>query len=385
MTLQQVFSNPARVLTHIVTLIVLILVLVFNWTFTKPTLHQLFDFGSFLASGQAAIRGGNPYMLNAPLVYRINSQRSGQTLVSPNLNPPVALVFFTALSRLDPMKAVSLWRGITVILFCAGLALLCISHPEATNLLRVVWALTIASLWTTIALGQLYAFLLIFVASAWVLAEKRYDKLAGVAIGIVIAIKPNFCFWLVLLSIAGYWSIAISAVITTLTFSVLPLVIWGPEVYRQWLTALANYPSLGLLIAGNSSFSSLAARVEVPLLGVAISLLFVGVSFYFMRSKAKTLHRIHEFGIVGSILLSPWSWVGYTMLTLPIFFSRAQWNWYFVISAGLLAFPYLLILNFFQQSVLHSVVFGWLYGWGLVFLLAGLAKEHMDSNRLANT
>jgi hypothetical protein len=227
---------------------------------------------------------------------------------------------------------------------------------------------------------------LIFVTAAWILAEKRYDKLAGIALGVLIAIKPNFCFWLALLAIAGYWTMAVSAVITGLTLSLLPVALWGPGVYVQWLTAVAHYPSLGLLIAGNSSFASLAARLGLPYLGLAISLLFVAVSFYFVYRKERSLQRINALGIVGSILLSPWAWVGYSMLTLPIFFSKPRWNWYIKVAAGLLAFPYLVTLYFFQQSFFHSVLFGWLYGWGLVFLLGGLAKDNMDllSSRLAS-
>jgi hypothetical protein len=380
MTLRQAFGNPARILTPIITLLVLTLALALNWISTKPALNQLLDFGSFLASGKEAIQGGNPYSLNSPLVFRIHSQQTRQTLVSPNLNPPVSIVFFAALSRLEPIKAVWIWRLVTVILFCVGLAMLAMSHPESKNLLRLVWALTIASLWTTIALGQVYAFLLIFVAAAWLLAEKHYDKLAGLAIGVVVAIKPNFCFWLALLLIAGYWTMAVTAVLTGLTLSLLPVMLWGPGIYVQWLTALANYPSLGLLIAGNSSFTSLAARLGIPLLGWTISLLFLSFSLYFAYRNKGAFQRIHALGIVGSILLSPLSWVGYSMLTLPIFFSKAHWNWYLNVAAGLLAFPYVITLYFFQNSLFHSVLFGWLYGWGLVFLLAGLAKDKTDSS-----
>jgi hypothetical protein len=127
-----------------------------------------------------------------------------------------------------------------------------------------------------------------------------------------------------------------------------------------------------LLIAGNSSLQSLTARFGSSTPGTVLSVLLVGVGLYFAYHNKYSLNKINALGIVGSLLISPFSWAGYTILTLPIFFSRSQWNWQYKLSAAMLSFPYLVILYFFQKSFFNSVLFGWLYGWGLLLILVEL-------------
>jgi len=175
-----------------------------------------------------------------------------------------------------------------------------------------------------------------------------------------------------LLGLTGYTVTVLTAVMTALALSIVPVLILGPGSYQQWLTALTSYPSIGLLIAGNTSFQSLTARFGSAFLGTILSLLFIGVSLYFARRHKLSLNQINTLGIIGSLLVSPFSWVGYTILTLPIFFSRVNWSWQHRLSAAILSFPYIFVLYFFQKSLFSSVLFGWLYGWGLLLIVTEL-------------
>jgi hypothetical protein len=217
----------------------------------------------------------------------------------------------------------------------------------------------------------------------WIFTENRYSKLAGIMLGTIIAIKPNFIFWLLLLGVAGQITTILSAAVTVLVLSLLPIAFFGPQIYQQWLTALSNYPSIGLLIAGNSSLQSLTAWFGSAIPGLVLSVFLVIVSVNlayhskYIPSKANTL------GIVGSLLISPFSWAGYTILTLPILLSKPRWNRWHLLAAIALSFPYLLILYLFQQSLFSSILFGWLYGWGLLLILLDLIihkdEESSDS------
>jgi hypothetical protein len=386
MTVEQPFSVP-RFLLFSPVYVLLSLAIVLSITSTQPALSHLLDFGSFIAAGRAAAAGKNPYASDSSLVYRVQSQDTAQVLPSPNLNPPLSVLLFMALSSSEPMKAVSGWRILTALLFAAGLFVLTRFYPHSMNPMRIVWAISLAGFWHTIALGQIYAPLFVLAIGVWILCEREAFKLAGLMLGILIAIKPNFVLWLALLGFAGYTTAALSAAITALVVSLLPILTFGAQIYQQWLKALSDYPSSGLQIAGNSSFQSLTARFGSSEPGLVICALFIGLSLYFVYRHKKSLNKINALGIAGSLLISPFSWVGYTILVLPIFFSKSKWNWQDTVSAAAFSFPYVLILYFFQKSFLNSILFGWLYGWGLLLIVAGLIFDRDDrffNNSLGN-
>jgi hypothetical protein len=72
---------------------------------------------------------------------------------------------------------------------------------------------------------------------------------------------------------------------------------------------------------------------------------------------------------VTSLLISPIAWTGYTLLTLPILYERAQWKWPHWAAAFIFAVPFFYPLTLFLKSFFHFVFFGWFYGWGLLLIL----------------
>jgi hypothetical protein len=44
-----------------------------------------------------------------------------------------------------------------------------------------------------------------------------------------------------------------------------------------------------------------------------------------------------------------------------------------------------LTLFFFQKSLLHSVLFGWLYGWGLILIVSELIFNQEDNHYASTT
>ena len=359
----------------------LALVTILNLISIQPALGALLDFGSFISAGKAAREGQDPYTTDSPLVFQVDSQNSDQTLPSPNLNPPVSVFFFRPLADVNPAKAVLLWRVISTVMFVSGVFILARSYPEFTNPVRILWALNLAGFWNTIALGQIYAPIFLLAIGVWIFTENKYSILAGIMLGTIIAIKPNFIFWLLLLGVAGQTATILSAAVTALVLSLLPIAFFGPQIYQQWLMAISNYPLIGLLIAGNSSLQSLTARFGSAIPGLVLSVLLVIVSLSLAHRRKYIPSKANTLGIVGSLLISPFSWAGYTILTLPILLSKSRWNWRLILAAGALSFPYLLILYLFQQSLFSSVLFGWLYGWGLLLILIDLIINNDEESR----
>ena len=377
MAARQPFIVPTRLITILAICCVLGVIILLNIVGLQPALRGLLDFGSFIAAGREAAAGGNPYRADSPLVYTVESSDTGQRLPSPNLNPPVSVLFFWGLAQVEPLRAVSGWRWISALFFAGGIIALGWWYQRFTTPVRIVWAVCLAGIWNTLALGQIYAPLFLATIGAWLLMEKGRSLLAGILLGFLIAIKPNFLLWLLLLAVAGQTRTVLSAAGTGMVLSLLPISVLGAQVYRQWLDALQDYPALGLTIAGNSSLQSLAARLGVEQLGIVLSLTLAGAVLVYMyrRRTSLDLHAINSVGIISSILISPFSWPGYTVLTLPILLARPRWNWLEKAAAACLVFPYLLILYFFRDSAFHSILFGWLYGWGLLLLLAGTMLE----------
>jgi hypothetical protein len=362
---KRAFPKTSKVVLYIITAVGFALIILLNIVFIKPTLNELLDFGSFIAAGNAIRDGVNPYSSDLPLVFNPGSE---QVLPSPNLNPPISVILFRPLAGLDPLQAVLAWRIAAIIQFGLAVYILGKTYPNHITPLRILWTSSLAGLWTTLALGQIYASILVLSVCAWIFAEKGKPILAGVALGIVIAIKPNFGFWVLLLGVARQYTIFLSAASTALTLSFLPIPIFGIQIYKQWLTALSEYPSIGLLIAGNSSLYSLSARFGLPGLGAVATVVLMGISIYLAYRNRDSIREINTIGIIGSLLASPFAWTGYTILCLPIYLSRPRWKWPAIVTASIMVFPYILVMYFFNRTFFNSILIGWLYGWGLLIL-----------------
>jgi hypothetical protein len=107
---------------------------------------------------------------------------------------------------------------------------------------------------------------------------------------------------------------------------------------------------------------------------ILVLALLIWSKFKLSNNMEKSEH-VSALGIIASLLASPISWTGYTILLVPIFFSLKKWTIPALTSAAILSIPFQLVLQFFQTSFLNFVLFGWFYGWGILFLLAALTMN----------
>ena len=178
------------------------------------------DYGSLYASASLANVHANPYG-NHPLVFVVrdfnrhasDSPLQGSTVSAINLNPPVVLYPFRLLSRLNPQASFVTWSCISAVLFVLSTVLILHMYPDKERKIRVLWILGMGGVWYTFQLGQIYTILLLLTTAAWLSLWKRKWVAAGIFIGAVCAVKPNFLVWPVLLVVgrsrkAGYAAIA---------------------------------------------------------------------------------------------------------------------------------------------------------------------------------
>jgi hypothetical protein len=191
---------------------------------------QLRVWGAFWSSGWAAVHGVNPYASYALTPAAIVP---GQADV--NLSPPAMLPFFAALSYLPALAVAPWWIMGQAALMAAGVAAVVLYAPVPVQSWRVTWALLVPHVSAGIWLGQDYAMLFALCAGAWALMRTGRDIAAGVAIGALVACKPNLCLWPAYLLVAGVWRPALVAGACAAVASLLPAAIWGAPVYHQWL------------------------------------------------------------------------------------------------------------------------------------------------------
>ena len=342
--------------------------------------NDLMDFGSFYASGLKIQNGENPYDPNSEYIFEINFSRFGAGGKMMNLNPPISVVLFRFLSLVDPHQSLIVWQVISAILYAGIVFLLATTYKQNVGPVIFLWAFSLAGFWHTLVLGQIYILLLLFTVLGWIFLQKGKYIPAGIAIGLVVAIKPNFILWPIFLLFSGYYLTFLMSILSSLIVSLIPVLFYGIRIYAQWLDASALHPET-VIMPGNNSILGLTTRFGSISTGIVISIILVLILL--ILSKQESSHNMEKpeyvsaLGIIASLLASPISWTGYTILLLPIFFSLKKWTVPAMISAAILTVPFQLVLQFFQTSFVSFVIFGWFYGWGILSLLAALFKNSM--------
>jgi hypothetical protein len=362
--------------------LIVFLFLLISWQLQRSLPYgQLGDFGSFIASGRAAETGLNPYGVYPPLTFHV--MLDGFSSWNPNLNPPVSLPLFQILGKLDPSHAFRLWWSFSFLLYIA-LAFILVNHYRPQNpWLPFFVMLAAAGFWDTLLLGQIYVPLAFAAALGWVLLEKGKYVLAGILIGLVVAVKPNFMVWPTLLLLAGHIAPAVVSIISAALFSILPALYYGTNVYKQWAEVISKHPT-HLDFPSNASFAALAQRFGVPEFSLISGMvLLLAFAVWVWRFRPGLLHT-SSLGLLGALLASPLGWVHYTLFLLPIFV-WAQPSRSLVIAALLLMLPVSLIINTFMNAPSwQQCTFGSAYTWALILLLIHFWKSPATYLRLSD-
>jgi len=355
-------------------------VLIINFTPFIDSQNALMDFGSFYASGLKAQNGENPYDPTSEYIFDINFSRVGAGGKMMNLNPPISVVIFRALSFFEPHQSLIVWQVLSAILYVSTVIMLAWYYRQIITPTKIIWAFTLAGFWHTIVLGQIYSFLLLLTVLGWILLQKGKYVLAGIAIGLLVAIKPNFVLWPIFLLASGYYVTFLTAAVSSLIVSAIPIIFYGTKIYSQWLEA-SGLRLETLMMPGNNSIVGLTSRFQSINIGIILSAIVVAALLIISTLKKSNdlefSERTSALGILTSLLASPISWTGYTILLLPVFFSLKKWTLPVTISAAILSIPFAIVLQVFQTSFVNFVLFGWLYGWAILLLLGDVVRNTM--------
>ncbi|MDB5612863.1 MAG: hypothetical protein JWQ22_516 [Devosia sp.] len=331
--------------------------------------HGLWDFGAFLASGRAAAEGLNPYGIYPPLTPHVVFP--GFESWNPNLNPPISALLFQLFDLAPPETSFQIWNRISATAYMLTIGLLAWRYtPNAAAIVLAVWALALAGFWDTLYLGQIYIPLVLAAVGAWLLLERRQMVLAGILIGLVIAIKPNFLVWPVLLFLAGYRKASVAAVICAALISAIPFIVYGPEIYRQWLELVISDGERAMFLT-NDSISGFTARAGIQFLGTVASAAMLLALAAWAFFKRPSVLRVSSFALLGALMASPLGWIHYTLFLLPVIIGYWR-QWPMWLAGVMLAVPVPIVLGYFGAATLVQLTLGSVYGWALVLCLVTL-------------
>jgi hypothetical protein len=222
-------------------------------------------------------------------------------------------------------------------------------------------------------LGQIYIPLVLAAVGAWLLLERGWMIAAGILIGILVALKPNFAVWPTLLFLTGRFRPAMISGVTALVISAIPVAVFGPEVYRLWLAAVAGGPDRPYFLT-NASILGLAMRADVATLGTIVSLLLLVAAALWALIRRPPIQDTSTVALLLGVLASPIGWVNYTLFLLPVF----CWRWsspVVRIVAAMLMVTSPFVVSQAPHPGFRTLTAGSTYNWALLLLLGAIIVE----------
>ncbi len=321
------------------------------------------DFRAFMISGDAANQGLDPYA-NYPSLIKVTGL--GHTWAYPNLNPPVSVLLLQPIALLDDNLGRVVWALGSALLY-VGVVLALARHFAAPGIgWRVAAVLLLDGVWSTLTLGQLYMALLVPAALAVIWSEQR-PGWAGCCLGLVVAVKPQFALWSLLLACARHWRMAIVSVVTALGISVIPILLGHADWYPLWIAGIRANPIL-TQFPNNVSLVSLMLRQDVPaaLAYTAAGLIVAALGVVTRRCRPAPA-TVAGMATASAILLSPISWTGYSVFLVPALLAQRRWSGLLMVAVVLLMVPGIVFWRAMGSFVVYSVA--------LVLCIAAFALE----------
>jgi hypothetical protein len=293
------------------------------------------DVAVFVGAGRLATLGLNPYGV-ADI-----TPRGPNGVPFPNLSPPVSVLLFQQIASVEPVILFRAWYAVSLALYVLVLIAFTRGFSGSPSLIQMLWALAIFPLWLTVGIGQVQVALLALATVAWLALPAKRDVVAGIAIGIIIAWKPNFVLWPILLFLSGRRRTSLIALVVSGILSLWPVFVYGPSIYREWIEATVQTTSG---IGGYGLLSFLANDVGIPWLGLPLSVLIVLCTVGWALRVHPSAERAGEVALIVSLLALPVTNAAYFVLLVPIFLRRA-WNAPTTVAAVLLLVPWPLLME----------------------------------------
>ena len=333
------------------------------------------DFTQVWLSAKALVQAKEPY-LAAGLNY-------------PNAYPPISEIFFLPFALLSHQVALVLF---TYISFASIIGSVFLSLKIAAK--KVPWhyfllfiGLSFASFPIRFSLGMgqinMIVLFLLLLAVYFETRSVKNSPAAGLSLGMAIALKPIFAFFLLLFALKKSWKLIFTSTLTVAILIVVTLVFWSPQIWISWYQSaifpLTSFTAPYLYVYPNQGAFGFISRLITDMnvkiiLSRAVTVILVPLAAY-IALKKKEYNLGLSFFIITLLIFDITSWqhhfvwlmFPFVVLFVNILKSKSAEL------LGLLILSYLLVswnienYTLYPNIILSNQFYGSLILWGLNF------------------
>jgi hypothetical protein len=280
----------------------------------SESMNEHLDFDAFLHSARALWEGGAVYA----------EWRPGYI----STNPPIWAVLIAPLALLEPITAYRTFVLITILVSVGYIAWM----TEELGL-RLAWTAVGALMLffsspflEQLALGQIYPLLALGLVAAWVADRRGKSTVSGVALGLVLAVKPQFAPVLLWPLVRRRWRSFVAALASGAAATLVGVVVAGPGALIDWLTYVSRRQPNGAWV--NNTIPGAAARLfrdnvwveplarlpwaEPLAYGIAVGIIIL-TAWWVRHDPEMGLWAL----VAASLLAPPVSWHNYLVVLGP--------------------------------------------------------------------
>ena len=300
------------------------------------------DFLQEYLLARATIAGTEPYLPVESLAATFIGKLPVPVFPHPTPHPPPTALLGLPVGFLNYKAAATIWLVFELVCLAGTIRVLlacCGKTPSAgVLLLLMLAAITTAPVWTDLIVGQLMLPLLLLFSSAWLALKSGKEYLAGIFLGLALALKLMGLPILIFLALRQRWNALKMIAVTAGTANVLCILLMGPVSVADYYfsvskTLLPLYraapPNFSLWTIGWRLFEGTGSPVLVafrappllhaPWLAPAVSLM---VPVLMLGCGVIAALRARDGDLAFGIL------IGVSILVHPI-----AWNHYLVLMA----------------------------------------------------
>lgn len=303
-------------------------------SFSPPDIYTK-DFAQEYLMAKAILNGVNPYLPVTELARIWLTDSNYSAIKHPSLHPPLASLLCLPLSLLNYRQASLVWFAVELGCILAALLLVFrwLRKPiKPLSVLAILFlALGFAPVVHELRAGQLNACLLLLLIGSWMALREGKERLGGVLLGCVIALKWMAWPIIIFLIVRLKWKSIIAVAVVLSVTNLLAILVLGIEVWKDYYLKIAPSASYIRTFEYNLSASAFGLHMFsemgwnhklIPLWNsptlalvssslITLSILLIGLG---MALRASTFDT--AFGLLTgvSILVSPVAWSCYLVL-----------------------------------------------------------------------
>jgi hypothetical protein len=175
----------------------------------------------------------------------VKTSKPRRETLHPNLNPPFQTLLLAPLGLISYKRAFLFYSFLSLLSGLVAIIMIFTEiapnkHEMKTLLGSMVIILYYFPTWTNIVYGQFSLILLLIITLAWIAARTGRDGICGICFGLAMSLKLFVGLFILFFLVRRRWRLLFWFISTFLLLSLLPLLIMGVEVYKNYFAVLSE-------------------------------------------------------------------------------------------------------------------------------------------------